>query len=111
MQDEIIPDDFYVRDTIRCTPPAPDPLRHVRDSLRPPKTPSGVGPYSPRPEVLLVVFGVAGAASAVFLGTQLARYWSLGGWIGLARVGSIILAAGLVSASIALAVVFRRIRE
>lgn len=111
MNHDTIPDEFYTRDTIRTTPMAPDPLRHVRDSLRPPRTPSRLGPYTTGGEVGLVLFAVAGAASCLYLGFEWARHWAIGGWLGVEWFASIVVAAGLAGAGLATAIMMRGVRR
>lgn len=114
MSNTPLPEDFFERPTTPCPPP-PDPLRHVRDSLRPPRTPSDLGPYSRARltwgEIGLLVIVIAGACSAVFVGFEWSRYWEIGGWIGVVWFGVLFFAAGLVGAAIASVVALREIRR
>lgn len=110
LSDDTLPADFYTRDTTPCPPP-PDPLWHVRSSLRPPRLPSRLGPYTSGPEIGLVIFGVLGAASALYLGFEWAHHWDLGGWLGVEWFGSVCVAAGLVGATITTAIRLWRVRR
>lgn len=96
--------DFHERDTIPSWP---------AESLRPPRVPSDLGPYSRHVDgqVAMATVGFAGAGSALYLGFELARHWDLGGWIGVAWLTSIIVAAGLAGATIAMVLVFRGLRR
>jgi hypothetical protein len=108
---DTIPDDFYTRPTTRPPGTAPDPLRHVSSSLRPPALPSRLGPYTSVPEIALVIMGVAGAASCLYLGFEWAHHWDLGGWLGVEWFGSICLAGGLVGAALTTAITLWRLRR
>lgn len=104
-----------MRDTLRAPP---------RSSLLPPPLPTGVAPYPEYEhatgydrehitiaEVALATLGVAAAASALYLGAELAHHWQIGGWAGVAWLAGVLLAAALVGSAVTLAVAMRGLRR
>lgn len=94
--------DAEFADTIRTCPKG-------LESLRPPRLPS-IG-HLQSGELGLLGTCTAGAVSALYLGAELANHWQIGGWIGLWWFASVMLAGGLLGASIALVIVFRGFRR
>lgn len=118
----------WVYDMDRCTPVVPAryvadesdtvpdlALASIRESLRPPAPPSDVSWLPPGEvsgaEVGLATIAAAGVLSCVYLAFEIAHHWDIGGWEGVAWLTSVIVAAGLAGAAVAIVIVMHGVRR